>query len=200
MSKTFLFSPQFVKVLVAVMPILKKLPGRSKSCHEFPRVDGDLILPQLNLDLKDLNDLNDLKELNDLKDLNKNLNPFEDVDLDEDEKNGGDTGLIMGEDRGTAQLRSFCDGEEEENEVNAERHGAGNPKGKPLRGTLERICGVSPLKTLEKLGRGLRISGRNVWSNNSPHYTSGDSNTLPAEKEKRRGLRRGSEGIMTLLR
>lgn len=194
------FPPQFVKVLAAVMPILKKLPGRSKSCHEFPRVNGDLILPQLNLDLKDLNDLNDLKELNDLKDLNKNLNPFEDVELDEDEKNGGDTGLIMGEVRGTPQLRSFCDGEEEENEVNAERHGAGNPKGKPLRGTLERICGVSPLKTLEKLGKGLRISGRNVWSNNSSNYTSGDSNTLPAEKEKRKGLRRGSEGIMTLLR
>uniref|UniRef100_A0A3Q2ZHK2 Tumor necrosis factor alpha-induced protein 2-like n=1 Tax=Kryptolebias marmoratus TaxID=37003 RepID=A0A3Q2ZHK2_KRYMA len=172
------------------MPILKKLPGRSKSCHEFPRVNGELILPQLNLDLKDLNDFNDLKELNDLKDLNKNLNPFEDVDLDEDEGNGGDTGPIMGEFRETPQLRSFCDGEEEENEVNAERNGTGNPKGKPLRGTLERICGVSPLKTLGKLGKGLRISGRNVWGNNSHHYSSGDSNTLPTEKEKRKGLRR----------
>uniref|UniRef100_A0A7N6AAH7 Exocyst complex component 3-like 2a n=1 Tax=Anabas testudineus TaxID=64144 RepID=A0A7N6AAH7_ANATE len=149
------------------MPILKKLPGRSKSCHEFPRVNGELILPRLDLDLRELNDLNDLKELNDLKDLNKNLNPFED----------------------------------EENEVNAERHGAGNPKGKPLRGTLERICGVSPLKTLGKLGKGLRISGRNVWgNNNSPHYSPGDSNTLPAATDKRRGLRRSSEGIMTLLR
>ncbi|XP_047463900.1 exocyst complex component 3 [Mugil cephalus] len=180
------------------MPILKKLPGRSKSCHEFPRVNGELILPRLDLDMKDLNDLNDLKELNDLKDLNKNLNPFEDVDLDEDERNGGDMGLIMGEVRGN--LRSSRDGEEEENEVNAERHGAGNPKGKPLRGTLERICGVSPLKTLGKLGKGLRISGRNVWSNNSPHFSPGDSNTLPTEKEKKKGLRRGSEGIMTLLR
>ncbi|XP_041864411.1 exocyst complex component 3 [Melanotaenia boesemani] len=182
------------------MPILKKLPGRSKSCHEFPRVNGELILPRLDLDLRDLNDLNDLKELNDLKGLNKNLNPFEDVDLEEDERNGGDLGLIMGEVRGNLQLRSSHDGEEEENEVNAERHGAGNPKGKPLRGTLERICGVSPLKTLGKLGKGLRKSGRNVWGNNSPHYNSGDSNTLPAEKEKRKGLRRSSEGIMTLLR
>ncbi|XP_008295589.1 exocyst complex component 3 [Stegastes partitus] len=182
------------------MPILKKLPGRSKSCHEFPRVNGELILPRLDLDLRDLNDLNDLKELKDLKDLNRNLNPFEDVDLDEDERNGGDTGLIMGEVRGNLQLRSSRDGEEEENEVNAERHGAGNPKGKPLRGTLERICGVSPLKTLGKLGKGLRISGRNVWGNHSPHYNPGDSNTLPAEREKRKGLRRSSEGIMTLLR
>ncbi|XP_032388970.1 exocyst complex component 3 [Etheostoma spectabile] len=177
------------------MPILKKLPGRSKSCHEFPRGNGELILPRL-----DLNDLNDLKELNDLKDLNKNLNPFEDVDLYEEERNGGDMGLIMGEGRGNLQLRSSRDGEEEENEVNAERHGAGNPKGKPLRGTLERICGVSPLRTLGKLGKGLRISGRNVWGNNSPHYSPGNSNSLPPESEKRKGLRRGSEGIMTLLR
>ncbi|KAK2828888.1 hypothetical protein Q5P01_019922 [Channa striata] len=177
------------------MPILKKLPGRSKSCHEFPRVNGELILPRLDLDLRDLNDLNGLKELNDLKDLNKNLNPFEDIDLDGDERNEGDMGLIMGE----VQLKSSRDGEEEENEVNAERHGAGNPKGKPLRGTLERICGVSPLKTLGKLGKGLRISGRSVWGNNSPHYIPGDSNTLPPEREKRKG-RRSSEGIMTLLR
>ncbi|XP_054902838.1 tumor necrosis factor alpha-induced protein 2 [Poeciliopsis prolifica] len=176
------------------MPILKKLPGRSKSCHEFPRVNGELILPRLDLDLRDLN------ELNELKDLNKNLNPFEDVALDEDEKNGGDMGLFMGEVRGNLQLRSGRDGEEEENEVNAEKHGAGNPKAKPLRGTLERICGVSPLKTLGKLGKGLRISGRHVWGNSFPHYNHGDSNTLPAQKEKKKALRRGSEGIMTLLR
>lgn len=178
------------------MPILKKLPGRSKSCHEFPRVNGELILPRLDLDLRDLNDLNDLKGLNDLKELNKNLNPFEDVDLDDDDRKKGDMGLIMGD----VQLKSTRDGEEEENEVNAERHGAGNPKGKPLRGTLERICGVSPFKTLGKLGKGLRISGRNVWGNSSPHYSPGDSNTLPPEREKRKGLRRSSEGIMTLLR
>jgi len=171
------------------MPILKKLPGRSKSCNDFPRVNGELILPRL-----DLNDLNDLK---DLKDMNRNLNPFEDVDLYEGERHSGDVGLIMG---GNLELRSCRDGEEEENEVNAEKHGAGNPKGKPLRGTLERICGVSPLKTLGKLGKGLRISGRSVWGNNSPHYTPGNSNSLPPEREKRKGLRRSSEGIMTLLR
>ncbi|XP_077361211.1 exocyst complex component 3-like protein 2 [Festucalex cinctus] len=182
------------------MPILKKLPGRSKSCHEFPRVNGELILPRLDLDLKDLNDLNDLKELHELKDLKKNLNPFEDVDLDEGERNDGDTGLIMGEVRGNLGLRSSHDGEEVENELNAERHGAGNPKGKPQRGTLERICGVSPLKTLGKLGKGLRKSGRSVWGHNSPHYSPGDSNTLPTEREKRKGLRRSSEGIMTLFR
>lgn len=177
------------------MPILKKLPGRSKSCQEFSRGNGELILPRLDLDMRGLSDLNDLKELEEMR---KNLNPFEDVDLDEDEKN--DAGLIMGEVTDNHQLRCSRDGEEEENEVNAEKHGAGNPKVKPLRGTLERICGVSPLKTLGKLGKGLRISGKNVWGNNYPHHTPGDSNTLPAEKEKKKGLRRGSEGIMTLLR
>lgn len=182
------------------MPILKKLPGRSKSCHEFPRVNGELILPRLDLDLRDLKDLNDLKELNDLKDLSKNLNPFEDVELDEDGKNEGEMGLIMGEVRGNLPLRSCRDGEEEENEVNAERHGAGNPKGRPLRGTLERICAVSPLKTLGKLGKGLRKSGCNVWGNSSPQTGPGDSNSLPPERAKRKGLRRSSEGIMTLLR
>ncbi|KAM9781517.1 exocyst complex component 3-like protein 2 isoform 1-T3 [Syngnathus typhle] len=176
------------------MPILKKLPGRSKSCHEFPRVNGELILPRLDLDLKDLNDLNELHELKDLK---KNLNPFEDVDLDEDERNDGDVGLIMG---GNLQLRSSRDGEEEENELNAERHGAGTLKGKPLRGTLERICGVSPLRTLGKLGKGLRKSGRSVWGHSLPHYSPGDSNTLPTQREKRKGPRRSSEGFMTLLR
>lgn len=180
------------------MPILKKLPGRSKSCHEFPRVTGELILPRLDLDLRDLNHLNDLKELNDLKDLNKN--PFEDVDLEDDARNGGDVGLIMGEVRSNFHLRSSRDDEEEENELNAEKRGTGNPKGKPLKNTLERICGVSPLKTLGKLGKGLRISGRNVWGNNSPHYRPGDSNSLPPERERMTGLRRGSEGIMTLLR
>ncbi|XP_056266166.1 tumor necrosis factor alpha-induced protein 2 isoform X2 [Pseudoliparis swirei] len=182
-------SPRFGQISSATMPILKKLPGRSKSCNDFPRVNGELILPRL-----DLNDLNDLK---DLKDMNRNLNPFEDVDLYEGERHSGDVGLIMG---GNLELRSCRDGEEEENEVNAEKHGAGNPKGKPLRGTLERICGVSPLKTLGKLGKGLRISGRSVWGNNSPHYTPGNSNSLPPEREKRKGLRRSSEGIMTLLR
>ncbi|XP_037324423.2 exocyst complex component 3 [Pungitius pungitius] len=188
-------SHRFGQILSATMPILKKLPGRSKSCQEFPRVNGELILPRL-----DLNDLTDLKELNDLKEQNRNLNPFEDVDLYEEDRHGCDVGLIMGEVRGNLQLRSCRDGEEEENEVNAERHGAGNPKGKPLRGTLERICGVSPLKTLGKLGKGLRISGRSVWGNNSPYYTPGNSNSLPPEREKRKGLRRSSDGIMTLLR
>ncbi|XP_067085192.1 exocyst complex component 3 [Osmerus mordax] len=159
------------------MPILKKLPGRSKSCHEFPRTNGELIMPGLHLD----------------------LNPFEEVDLEE-ERNEGDAGLIMRSGDGRPHLWMSRDGEEEENEVNLEKHGPGAPKGSPLRGTLERICGVSPLKTLGKLGKGLRLSGRSVWGNGpSPRGPSDPSDPCP-EKEKRKGLRRSSEEIMTLLR
>ena len=161
------------------MPILKKLPGRSKSCHEFPRTNGELIIPGLHLD----------------------LNPFEEVDLEE-ERNQGDGGLIMrpGGD-GRPHLWMSRDGEEEENEVNLEKHGPlGAPKGSPLRGTLERICGVSPLKTLGKLGKGLRLSGRSVWGNGPSPRSPSDPNDPWPEKEKRKGLRRSSEEIMTLLR
>ncbi|XP_062309512.1 exocyst complex component 3-like [Osmerus eperlanus] len=159
------------------MPILKKLPGRSKSCHEFPRTNGELIMPGLHLD----------------------LNPFEEVDLEE-ERNEGDAGLIMRAADGRPHLWMSRDGEEEENEVNLEKHGPGASKGSPLRGTLERICGVSPLKTLGKLGKGLRLSGRSVWGNGpSPRGPSDPSDPWP-EKEKRKGLRRSSEELVTLLR
>lgn len=202
------------------MPILKKLPGRSKSCHEFPRTTGGLILPRLDLDLSDLKDLNHLQDLQEMKD----LNPFHEVDLgdDDNERNGSggggdddddDAGLIMADIGGYHQHHQNHqhhhqnhgrDGEVEENEVNAERHGAGgHPKGRPLRGTLERICGVSPLKTLGKLGKGLRISGRSVWGGvggGGAQRSPAGANTLPPEKEKRKGLRRSSEEIMTLLR
>ena len=171
------------------MPILKKLPGRSKSCHDFPRVDGELILPRMDLNMSDLNDLNDLNGLQVLK--KNNLNPFDEVDLDE-ERN--EVGLIMGD------LTGHCrDGEEEENELNAERHGAGNPKGMPLRGTLERICGVSPIKTLGKLGKGLRFPGRKCGTLPAQRSLP-ETDAFPPVKEKRKGLRRSSEEIMTLLR
>ncbi|CAB1352325.1 unnamed protein product [Coregonus sp. 'balchen'] len=119
------------------MPILKNLPGRNHG-------NGDLILPRLNLD----------------------LNPFEEVDLEE-ERNEGDPPILGVRGGRIFQRRSSRDGEEEENEVNTERHGPEAPKGgggRPLRGTLERLCGSSPLKTLGKLGKGLRMSGCSVFA------------------------------------
>lgn len=156
------------------MPILKKLPGMSK--REVTG-NGELILPRLD------------------------LNPFEEVDLEEEEHNEGDRDNVLGGGGGKPQCRTSRDGEDEENEVNAERHGAGTPKGgRPLRGTLERICGSSPLKTLGKLGKGLRMSGRSVWGTSPSLRSPTDPHSPPPEKEKRKGLRRSSEELMTLLR
>ncbi|KAL0994652.1 hypothetical protein UPYG_G00125360 [Umbra pygmaea] len=152
------------------MPILKNLPGRTKSNHG----NGELILPSLNLD----------------------LNPFEEVDLEE-ERNEGDPPILGGNEAKPLQR------DEEENEVNAERHGPSAPKGgggRPLRGTLERLCGSSPLKTLGKLGKGLRMSGCSVWGTSQTLRSPTDPDSRLPEKEKRKGLRRSSEEIMTLLR
>uniref|UniRef100_A0AAR2LR21 Exocyst complex component 3-like 2a n=1 Tax=Pygocentrus nattereri TaxID=42514 RepID=A0AAR2LR21_PYGNA len=136
------------------MPILKKLPGRSKSNHDNAEMvlksnhsngeinlqsnlgNGELILPP------------------------SSLNPFEDMDPD------------MG----------F-------NEVMSSKGSL------PLRGTLERICSSSTVKTLGKLSKGLRITGRNLRSSTLPAApTSGK------EKKKKKNHRRASEEIMTLLR
>ncbi|KAI4895332.1 hypothetical protein NFI96_018720 [Prochilodus magdalenae] len=160
------------------MPILKKLPGRSKSIHENSEVvlksnhsngeinmhsnlcNGELILPP------------------------SSLNPFDDMDPE----------------LGFNEAMLSREGEALENEVNAELHGGSKvterSKGSlPLRGTLERICSSSTVKTLGKLSKGLRITGRNLRSS-----------TLPAtpvsgkEKKKKKNHRRASEEIMTLLR
>lgn len=156
------------------MPILKNLPGRTRSNHG----NSELILPRLNL----------------------GLSPFEEVNLEE-ERNEGEPPILVGRGAKSLQCRLSRDGEEEENEVNMERHGTGAPKGgRPLRGTLERLCGSSPLKTLEKLGKGLRMSGCSVWGTSPSLRSPTDPHSPSPEKEKRKGIRRSSEEIMTLLR
>ncbi|KAK3527464.1 hypothetical protein QTP86_023050, partial [Hemibagrus guttatus] len=173
----------------ANMPILKKLPGRSRSNlsnsdvmlkhnHDNSKTmlqsnhgNGELILPP------------------------SSLNPFDDVDLDVgwNEEEGGVW------ERGRGLTRSTHEGEVLENEVNAELHGGlkvtDRSKGSsPLRGTLERICGSSPLKTLGKLSKGLRMTRRNVWSNTLP------ATPTTGKEKKKKNHRRPSEEIMTLLR
>lgn len=170
------------------MPILKKLPGRSRSNllngdamrknnHDSSETvlqsnhdNGELILPP------------------------SSLNPFDDMDVSWNEEDGG-----LWE-RGRGLTRSSHDGEALENEVNAELHGGvmvtDRSKGSsPLRGTLERICGSSPMKTLGKLSKGLRMTGRNVWSNTLPATP-----TTGKKEKKKKKHRRPSEEIMTLLR
>ncbi|KAK2816651.1 hypothetical protein Q7C36_022922 [Tachysurus vachellii] len=172
------------------MPILKKLPGRSRSN-----------LSNSDVMLKNNHDNNEtmLKSNHGNGELilpPSSLNPFEDVDLDggwNDEEGG-----VW--ERGRVLTRSSREGEALENEMNTELHGGlkvtDRTKGSsPLRGTLERICGSSPLKTLGKLSKGLRLTGRNVWSNTLPATP-----TTGKEKKKKKNHRRPSEEIMTLLR
>ncbi|KAJ7996894.1 hypothetical protein DPEC_G00223240 [Dallia pectoralis] len=155
------------------MPILKNLPERTKSNHG----NGELILPRLNFD----------------------LNPFEDMDMEE-ERNEGDPPTVGGHGGKPLQHRTSRDDEEEENEVNAERHAPKGGGGRPLRGTLERLCGSSPLKTLGKLGKGLRMSGCSKWGTSPSLRSPTESDPTLPEKEKRKGVRRSSGEIMTLLR
>ncbi|TSO37087.1 Exocyst complex component 3-like protein 2 [Bagarius yarrelli] len=171
------------------MPILKKLPGRSRS-----NLSNNEVMLKNNHDNGELalqsNHVNDELILPP-----SSLNPFEDVDLDMglNEEEGGVW------EKGQSLTRSSQEGEALENEVNYELHGGlkvtDRSKGSsPLRGTLERICGSSPLKTLGKLSKGLRLTGRNVWSNTLPATpTSG-------KEKKKKNQRRPSEEIMTLLR
>ncbi|KAG7484004.1 hypothetical protein MATL_G00044200 [Megalops atlanticus] len=90
--------------------------------------------------------------------------------------------------------------EGEKNEANEARHGVMG-KNRPLKGTMERIRGVSPLKTLGKLGKGLRLAGRNKERDPPSQRCSKTlPSTLPSNKEKRKSGRRSSEEIMSLLR
>ncbi|KAF5889233.1 tumor necrosis factor alpha-induced protein 2-like, partial [Clarias magur] len=168
------------------MPILKKLPGRSRATLS----NGDVMLKNLHDNSE--TPLQSNHGNGELILPPSSLNPFDDMDLD------------MGWNKGEGGVwesgrRSPRDGEALENEVNAELHGGlkvtDRSKGSsPLRGTLERICGSSPLKTLGKLSKGLRMTGRNVWSNTLPATPSA------AKEKKKKKNRRPSEEIMTLLR
>ncbi|XP_056603306.1 exocyst complex component 3 isoform X1 [Triplophysa dalaica] len=172
------------------MPILKKLPGRLKNnqgngdlLRKSNHANGELILKSNHSNRELILPPSD-------------LNPFE----------GAWAGIGWNKEDGgvweNGQDYQSQVSEVLENEANAEQRGVSKviEGSKEKRGTLERICGSSPLKTLGKLGKGLRITGRNVWGG-APSLRSA---TLPAtpssDKKKKRNYRRASEEIMTLLR
>lgn len=172
------------------MPILKKLPGRFKNnlgngdlVRKSNHANGELILKSNHSNRELILPPSD-------------LNPFE----------GAWAGIGWNKEDGgvweNGQDYQSQVSEVLENEANAEQRGVSKviEGSKEKRGTLERICGSSPLKTLGKLGKGLRITGRNVWGG-APSLRSA---TLPAtpssDKKKKRNYRRASEEIMTLLR
>ncbi|KAK1785940.1 hypothetical protein P4O66_017695, partial [Electrophorus voltai] len=153
------------------MPILKNLPARlkgSKSSTELEITHGKLILRKMSLD---------------------QTNPFDENGSDEEwARNNG--GLLL--DGGVPRDRNPFDDEEDENEANEGRRG-GSGKSGSIKGTLERIRGVSPLKTLGKLGKGLRMSSRGKGGGTpSPQGSIG----TPSPMEKKKKGRRSSEGSL----
>ncbi|XP_007257526.2 exocyst complex component 3 [Astyanax mexicanus] len=160
------------------MPILKKLPGRSRSYN-----GTDEMMLKSNLSNVETN-LQNNHGNGELILPPSSLNPFEDAESD----------------MGFSEVMSSREGEALENEVNAELHGGSKVTertkgGLPLRGTLERICSSSTVRTLGKLSKGLRITGRNLRSSTLPATPA-----TAKEKKKKKNHRRASEEIMTLLR
>ncbi|XP_069043836.1 tumor necrosis factor alpha-induced protein 2 [Lepisosteus oculatus] len=150
------------------MPVLKNLPGRlkgRKGSGEVAKLRGELILRKMS------------------------LNPFEEVDREEEAEENENSSLRGG----TLGGKNPFEEEEEENEVNEERRSLGG-RNSPLRGTLERMR--SPLKTLGKLGKGLRMSGRSRGENSPASRHPSDITA----HDKKKHVRRSSEEIVSLLR
>ncbi|TRY99679.1 hypothetical protein DNTS_024673 [Danionella cerebrum] len=152
------------------MPVLKNLPSRLKAGRfsvNFETTHSEFILRKMSLD----------------------LNPFEEPGSDEEwpRSNGGS--LLDGR---VPRDRNPFEDEEDENEANEVRRG-GSGKGSSIKGTLERMKGVSPLKTLGKLGKNLRMSSRSKGKETpSPQGSIGSAS--PMERKKKG--RRSSEGSL----
>ncbi|XP_051552265.1 tumor necrosis factor alpha-induced protein 2-like [Myxocyprinus asiaticus] len=171
------------------MPIFKKLPRRFLSNHS----NGDLI-QKSNLTNGELI-LKSNCSNGDLILPPSDLNTFEGAwaGMGWSKEDGG------GWENEQGYQTSSQVSEAQENEANTEQHGGSKvTKGSKEKRTLERICGSSPLKTLGKLGKGLRITGRNVWGA-TPSLRSA---TLPATPSsgKKKNYQRASEEILSLLR
>ncbi|MGH0147402.1 UNVERIFIED_CONTAM: hypothetical protein FKN15_010317 [Acipenser sinensis] len=104
------------------------------------------------------------------------------ANLCEEEEEGGGAKPFEEEEGGESPARPSPDPLKEEE------------RSSPLRGTLDRIRGVSPLKTLGKLGKGLRSSIRGKG-------TPGEEKTpsRSSEKDKRKSSRRSSEEPTSIL-
>uniref|UniRef100_A0A671LDZ9 Exocyst complex component 3-like 2b n=1 Tax=Sinocyclocheilus anshuiensis TaxID=1608454 RepID=A0A671LDZ9_9TELE len=152
------------------MPVLKNLPSRLKGGRfsvDLSTTRSEFILRKMSL----------------------NLNPFEEPGSDEGwpRSNGGS--LLDGR---VPRDRNPFEDEEDENEANEVRRG-GSGKGSSIKGTLERMKGVSPLKTLGKLGKNLRMSGRSKGKDTpSPQGSIGSASPMQRKKKGRRS----SEGSL----
>ncbi|XP_016129061.1 tumor necrosis factor alpha-induced protein 2-like [Sinocyclocheilus grahami] len=154
----------------ATMPVLKNLPSRLKGGRfsvDLSTTRSEFILRKMSLNLK----------------------PFEEPGSDEDwpRSNGGS--LLDGR---VPRDRNPFEDEEDENEANEVRRGRSG-KGGSIKSTLERMKGVSPLKTLGKLSKNLRMSGRSKGKDApSPQGSIGSASPMQRKKKGRRS----SEGSL----
>ncbi|KAM9853191.1 exocyst complex component 3-like protein 2 [Aulostomus maculatus] len=155
------------------MPILKNLPVLLKGSG--PRLDNALILRRMSLNFTP-----------------HHHNPFDNGD-DSIHGNGGrgshwspGSSLLDGD---VPRDRNPFEDEEDENEANEGRKGKGG--GGLGKGSFKF---TSPLKTLGKLGKNLRMSGRSKGSASPSPQNSLQGTPSPAEKKKRG--RRSSEGSL----
>lgn len=161
----------------SIMPILKNLPVRLKGGG--PTLDNALILRRMSLNITPHH---------------HHHNPF-DNDDDSIHGNGGHgnhwspgSSLLDGD--GPRDRNPFED-EEDENEANEGKKGSGGGGGGSGKASFKF---KSPLKTLGKLGKNLRMSGRSKGSETPSPQGSLQGTPSPAEKKKRG--RRSSEGSL----
>ncbi|KAM9359262.1 exocyst complex component 3-like protein 2 [Symphorus nematophorus] len=158
------------------MPILKNLPVRLKGGG--PTLDNALILRRMSLNITPHH---------------HHHNPFDDDDSLHGNGGHGNhwspgSSLLDGD--GPRDRNPFED-EEDENEANEGKKGSGGGGGSSGKGSLKF---KSPLKTLGKLGKSLRMSGRSKGSETPSPQGSLQGTPSPGEKKKRG--RRSSEGSL----
>lgn len=154
----------------SIMPVLKNLPMRLKGGSAT--LDNALILRRMSLNITP-----------------HHHSPFHN---DDDEHGGHGNHWSPGSsllDGDSPRDRNPFEDEEDENEANEGKRGGGG--GSSGKGSLKI---KSPLKTLGKIGRSLRMSGRSKESTTtSPHGSI--QGTPPPSDKKKRGRRR-SEGSL----
>ncbi|XP_023273290.1 tumor necrosis factor alpha-induced protein 2-like [Seriola lalandi dorsalis] len=157
------------------MPILKNLPVRLKGGG--PTLDNALILRRMSLNITPHH---------------HHHNPFDDDDSIHDSSGHGNhwspgSSLLDGD---VPRDRNPFEDEEDENEANEGKKGSGGGGGS----AKSSFKFKSPLKTLGKLGKTLRVSVRNKGSATPSPQGSLQGTPSPAEKKKRG--RRSSEGSL----
>ncbi|CAJ1066231.1 tumor necrosis factor alpha-induced protein 2 [Xyrichtys novacula] len=156
------------------MPIFKNLPVRLKG---GPTLENALILRRMSLNITP-----------------RHHNPF---DNDDDSLHGNSDhsnhwspgGSLL--DGNVQRDRNPFEDEEDENEANEEKKGSGGRGGSSGKGSFKF---KSPLKSLGKLGKNLRVSGRSKGSETPSPQGSLQGTPSPSSKKKRG--RRSSEGSL----